>query len=457
MPGAPVLLILSAAVATVPVVRIGGLFPRFRTVASSYSHDSSGVRRYTAFVQAIREINDKSDGVADDLLPNTQLRFTTRDSKRSEAHAYDGARKLAQLAFDGTGVSAVVGAASSGPSKLAALALAQTSTPQISYSSTSAALSDGSTYPYFLRTPPSDAFQARGLADLAKNLLGYSRLAVVVGRDSYSTAGNAAFLAAAAELGITIIARVQIAPSAAGLSQQYKTLRQSAARVVVLFCSSYDASRFLDGALEEGIGGPGWMWLASDAVANANTFSRVADPARRERIFKGLFALSPSIGRGTPAYSSYLARLKALQPTLANGVQCDTEVDDDGELMWAFDHDDDASTPLECSGSDNQAEDTYAPFAYDAVFALAKALHVLIEEYRVSAILGDELMAALTQNVSFVGVTGQIEFQDASGHPERHLHGDRIGSVYDVRTEQHPRPIPPNASLTLRMHFESRF
>ena len=49
-----------------------------------------------------------------------------------------------------------------GPSKLAALALTSTKTPQISYSSTSAELSDGSSYPYFLRTPPSDAF-----ADLA--------------------------------------------------------------------------------------------------------------------------------------------------------------------------------------------------------------------------------------------------------------------------------------------------
>ena len=77
--GLPVLLTGLAAVPTaglgaVPtVVNIGGLFPRFRTATSSYSLDSSGVRRYAAFVQAIREINNKSDGVVDDLLPHTQL------------------------------------------------------------------------------------------------------------------------------------------------------------------------------------------------------------------------------------------------------------------------------------------------------------------------------------------------------------------------------------------------
>ena len=83
------------------------------------------------------------------------------------------------------------------------------------------------------------------------------------------------------------------------------------------------------------------------------------------------------------------------------------------------------------------------PFAYDAVFALAKALHVLIEGHRVVTINGDDLMAALTQNVSFVGVTGQVEFQDASSDPDRHLHGDRIGSVYDVRTHSNASPTSP--------------
>ena len=174
-----VALFIAAALADVPVVNIGGLtrvnigglFPRFKTSAAGFTRDDSGTRRFAAFVQAIREINNKTDGVADDLLPHTQLRFTHRDSKRDGASAFVGARELALDAFDGEGIALVIGAASSGPSKLAALALTPSRTPQISYSSTSATLSDGSTYPYFLRTPPSDAFQARGLADLARNLL----------------------------------------------------------------------------------------------------------------------------------------------------------------------------------------------------------------------------------------------------------------------------------------------
>ena len=112
------------AVGAVPVVHLGGLYPRFSTASKNFKLDTSGVRRFTAFVQAIREINNKSDGIADDLLPNTHIVFTSRDSKRADAFAYDGAQQLANSAFGGLGVSAVIGAASSGPSKLAALALA---------------------------------------------------------------------------------------------------------------------------------------------------------------------------------------------------------------------------------------------------------------------------------------------------------------------------------------------
>ena len=115
------------------VVRLGGLFPRFKTAESGFKLDNAGVRRLTAFVMAIREINNKTDGIVDDLLPNTTLQFAVRDSKRDAASAFAGARQLALETFGGLGVSAVIGAASSDPSMMAALALNPTKTPQISY------------------------------------------------------------------------------------------------------------------------------------------------------------------------------------------------------------------------------------------------------------------------------------------------------------------------------------
>jgi hypothetical protein len=80
---------------------------------------------------------------------------------------------------------------------------------------------------------------------------------------------------------------------------------------------------------------------------------------------------------------------------------------------------------------------TYAPYAYDATYAIAHALHYLIENLNVTSIVGSELYAALINNVSFPGVTGTIELFDGSANPDRLYHGDRrVGIAYDVLNYQ---------------------
>jgi hypothetical protein len=76
---------------------------------------------------------------------------------------------------------------------------------------------------------------------------------------------------------------------------------------------------------------------------------------------------------------------------------------------------------------------SYAPYTYDATYAIAHALHHLIEVRGVTSIVGAELMDALILNVSFPGVTGTIELFDGSANPDRQYHGDRrVGVAYDV-------------------------
>ena len=152
--------------------------------AASYGLDLSGVRRFSSFYLAIQEINNKSDGVADHLLPDTNLSFALRDSKRSSGEAFFGSLELASEAFGNQGVSAIIGAASSSPSSSVALVAAQFQIPQISYSATSPLLSDGKQYPYFMRTPPSDAFEAEGIADVLRNLLNYTVVGTVNSDDN---------------------------------------------------------------------------------------------------------------------------------------------------------------------------------------------------------------------------------------------------------------------------------
>eukprot|EP00966_Prymnesium_polylepis_P138381 3197539-Prymnesium_polylepis.1 len=129
----PALLLFLVGDATCVVhdVHVGALFPIFKTQAAGYGLDGSGVRRFTSFYLALKEINDKNDGVADSLLPHTNLTFAFRDSKRSSGDAFFGALELGTEVFNNQGVSAIIGAASSGPSKSAGLVTAQLQIPQI--------------------------------------------------------------------------------------------------------------------------------------------------------------------------------------------------------------------------------------------------------------------------------------------------------------------------------------
>ena len=53
---------------------MGGLFPQFRLdSAGNYVVSSSGNRRVHAVQMAIDRVNNKKDGMYDDLLPNTQV------------------------------------------------------------------------------------------------------------------------------------------------------------------------------------------------------------------------------------------------------------------------------------------------------------------------------------------------------------------------------------------------
>jgi hypothetical protein len=241
--------------------------------------------------------------------------------------------------------------------------------------------------------------------------------------------------------GIAILASVTLSNNQVDFSEQYAALDRSKARIIVLFCQASDGGRFMRGAYEVGIGGPGYMWIGSDAVTKSDTWllnDVMTDPTLRLAVMKGFIGLSPSIGIDTPVYDAYMDRVRAVPPTTGDGTNCNLATDDDitaatPTYIWAQDHDDNASTPLACGGNDNQDEGSYAPYAYDAVYAIAHALHHLIESEQKTHIVGAELYDALITHVDFTSVTGRINMHDASSHPDRLYHGDRrVGIAYDV-------------------------
>jgi hypothetical protein len=143
---------------------IGLLHPIFVDSGEGFAYDQEGHNQMIGSLMAIEEINNKLDGIEDDLLPNTIVRFEIYDSRKSDNYAIQGA-----VHHMSVGANAVVGPATSGASKSTQLVLANYGIPQISYSATSHALSDSGEYPTFFRTVASETYQAKALSQFLKN------------------------------------------------------------------------------------------------------------------------------------------------------------------------------------------------------------------------------------------------------------------------------------------------
>jgi hypothetical protein len=184
----------------------------------------------------------------------------------------------------------------------------------------------------FLRTPPSDAFQATGLVALVAHLWNYTSFALardpirelqaalcrnaasraamslqVASLDSYGAAGASMLRAAAAAANVTVSTEVSFSNDAAGFDAQHALLADACTRGAAFFCQAADAGPFLMGALAAGVGGAGYLWLGSDAVTNSATWESggvLADPVQRLAVLKGFFGMAPSVDQSGAAYQA---------------------------------------------------------------------------------------------------------------------------------------------------------
>ena len=127
---------------------------------------------------AVNEINNKNDGIFDDILPDVHVRVGVRDSLHTFQNAVLAAIDLTQSQFLPHGVDAVIGAGVNSVSEALAAILTGTNTPQISYGSGGTELSHSNVYPTHLRVIPSDAYQGTAMVQLMGNALKFKRIII---------------------------------------------------------------------------------------------------------------------------------------------------------------------------------------------------------------------------------------------------------------------------------------
>ncbi|KAK3282620.1 hypothetical protein CYMTET_9652 [Cymbomonas tetramitiformis] len=360
----------------------------------------------------------------DTILPNVQLVFSLRDSKCDGSHAVAAALDLYEA-----GVEAVVGNTCSGATLSSNLLLGYYNIPQISGTASSAELSSPGDsgedpYPYFMRTMPSDAYQARSIADVA-HFYGWSSVATVASQDSYGLTGIEAFHKAAAALGITIAVSLTYDAATEDFSEVVQGLKQSRVYIIVVFGYAEGMGRLMEQAYAARVGGSGFVWLGSESTADPATWETMSEDlteAERNEIMRGYLGVLPYVNTSTPEYQGFAERWAAQPATVSASGECSDEVDASGAPIWMrYDVDDNLTSYDACIGSNFSRLEEVRAFAaaslYDAVYVVARALHQLLEVDGREEVVGAELREAMLAQF-FVGASGTIKFDSLGDRSE---------------------------------------
>ncbi|KAL1511311.1 hypothetical protein AB1Y20_006116 [Prymnesium parvum] len=394
-----------------------------------------GTRALAAFLLAIEEINNKTDGIHDELLPDSVIEVAYADSKCEVRATLTGLIQLLSLqGGEWGGMSGIIGSWCSSSTIALANMATVLSIPQISFGAMSDDLSDRVRYPFFMRTAPSLVDECYAIVDVLRYLFAYSRVAVMYSNEEYGVSSNTAFRVAAQRVlnGVqlqilqNIRIRMPVGQTLPTYEEEYETLLKSGARVLVLLGQAAAARPFIHGGLAFGIGGDGFVWLGNagvtdDAIYTAGVMRSIS-AKHRLRLMKGFFGLHPSLAAQTPAANRLLSHLRANRRE-GNGTLCDLATDRYGTRLFAADVDGDGT--LECAGwQENETTPTgdyWAASAYDAAYALAFGLDDLRrqavdggEAFASLASRGAEVFEAVVNSDVFVGASGEVSFYNDS-------------------------------------------
>lgn len=212
----------------------------------------AGNQCLAAFLMAVRAINNKTDGLYDDILPNTTLKFAIRSSDGSYANAVRDSIDLTE-SFNRKGIVAVIGQASDDEAKASALALSEYGILSISYGATTPLLSDSNIYKYAMTVLPSKSYQGRVIADIITNHFNWKAVSLFSVTNPYYKIIADDFLAAAKSYGLTVYLSDYFEEGSNDFTEIIDTVKPLYTKIFVLFMSQTDAARLLSQGYDQGL------------------------------------------------------------------------------------------------------------------------------------------------------------------------------------------------------------
>ncbi|KAG7333507.1 hypothetical protein KOW79_003642 [Hemibagrus wyckioides] len=227
-----------------------------------YEFQESPVQWAQAVVFAVEEINRNPS-----LLPGVRLGYRILDSCSRYPHSL---RSVMSLISGGNGTcetsrttKLVIGEATSTQSIILSRILSPLHVPMISYLATCVCLSNKREYPNFFRTIPSDMYQARTMAQMARRF-GWTWVGAVVEENDYGLQAVQAFReeTKGTSICLAFVSTIFRERMEKDVDRAVKMVQSSSARVIMVFAWYTDVEVFLTELVRRNV--TGRQFLASE-------------------------------------------------------------------------------------------------------------------------------------------------------------------------------------------------
>jgi ABC-type branched-subunit amino acid transport system substrate-binding protein len=334
---------------------------------------------------ALRHVNERNGSIVPvlaTLTPSFRLRgliFDTESVSQGGIQAYSDGRAQ--------GADAIVGATRSAVSERIALLAGIESVPQISYASSSPVFTDKNSYPYFTRTYPNDDLSAATLVGLLHSF-GWRNVAVLHVNDNYGSGYTKAMANAAAAhpegddlrvRAVSVDFGAESGAAADAMRTAVHQIKRSGENIIVTVLFSVE-NFLLEVALEN-------MLTADYAYIHIEGETHVQVPEEQQRQLSGMLSWQVD-PRATPGYQRFRDAWTTVKP-----ADCSTS----------------DFTPPSAEVFAQPPSD-FSAFIYDAVSAMALALHDSGLQGGSTSINQRRLVLDNLLNSSFEGTTGIVQF-----------------------------------------------
>jgi ABC-type branched-subunit amino acid transport system substrate-binding protein len=415
------------------IVKIGGLFSAF--VDGGSTLDKENAEFLSMFLMAVDEINNKTDGIHDDLLPNTQLKITVVNSVST---AISGANAYADIkdSFYHTGVSGLVNTLSSDLVKSLNAYAMEDETFQILSTAQDSALADGLQYSYKSSTVPLDSFIGTVFQDfLCSN--GIERIAILA-EDSSFGIHSSLDLTDGSICSFKVLSSASFSPGTTDFTFVLNKIQKSGARVIVIFASSSDTATLLfQGRSHHQSFADESLFLTSESQSLSMKLERTHNLTKKEvaNVLRGVVSASffPDYGVKYGALGKpFLDRfLEFGASRLGSYTRNCKKFDDSGARLLLRNTETSkgcAELPFSSYLNGGEELDPSASLAYDATYALAWAIHFVLAASQ--PLTSANIRAAMYDSVKFDGVSGEIDITRGRLLQAGHNQGNRVSGVH---------------------------